>query len=139
MRGTSIGFPCFRQHFPFPFSSLPHFLFRPHITLPPQISSWTRKKHTPSTAPPTAPAIERRHSRNLAWAARSCEKEFVRCSSSSSSCFFTWFSCWAEREARSTVSVSLVHIQKRKRTGYSAGIWRTFWRVVVGNGRGETK
>jgi hypothetical protein len=27
----------------------------------------------------------------------------VRCSSSSSSCFFTWLSCWVERAARSTV------------------------------------
>lgn len=27
----------------------------------------------------------------------------MRCSSSSSSCFFTWESCWVEREARSIV------------------------------------
>lgn len=46
--------------------------------------------------------IDRRHSRNLAWAARNCAKEFVRCSSSSSSCFLTWLSCCAERLARST-------------------------------------
>ena len=27
----------------------------------------------------------------------------MRCSSSSSSCFLTWFNCWAERDARSTL------------------------------------
>lgn len=41
------------------------------------------------------------HSLNLAWAARSFWKEAVRCSSSSSSCFFTAVRFWAVREERS--------------------------------------
>jgi hypothetical protein len=57
----------------------------------------------PWTSVETPVAILRRHSLNFACAARSCWKEFVRCSSSSSSCFFTWLSCWVERDARSTV------------------------------------
>ena len=56
----------------------------------------------PSIFGVTPLAIERRHSRNLACAARSWVKEFVRCSSSSSSCFFTWLSCAVVMVARST-------------------------------------
>jgi hypothetical protein len=46
--------------------------------------------------------IDRKHSRNLACAARNWAKEFDRCSSSSSSCFFTWLSCCVDKLARST-------------------------------------
>lgn len=47
----------------------------------------------------------RRQSRNLPWAPWSCWKEFVRCSSSSSSCFLTWESCSGERVSRLTARV----------------------------------
>lgn len=44
----------------------------------------------------------RRHSLNLFWAPWSWPKEFVRCSSSSSSCFLTCASCWGSRVSRLT-------------------------------------
>ena len=59
--------------------------------------------NVPTVASDTPALIDFKHSRNLACAARSFWKEEVRCSSSSSNCFFTWLSCCALREARSTV------------------------------------
>lgn len=44
-----------------------------------------------------------RQSLNFAWARERDWKEVVRCSSSESSCFFSWLSCWTERAARSMV------------------------------------
>ena len=56
----------------------------------------------------------RRHSLNLFCAPWSCAKDEVRCSSSSSSCFFTWVSCCGSRVSRLTVGafVSLEILRK---------------------------
>lgn len=71
----------------------------------------------------TPVAILRRHSRNFACAARSCWKEFVRCSSSSSSCFFTCDSCWVERDARSTVRCLLAGGRQEQGQGAEVLVW----------------
>lgn len=60
----------------------------------------------------TPSLMDMTHSRNLACAARSLEKDVVRCSSSSSSCFFTELSCCTDSVARSTVKGLSINLRK---------------------------
>ena len=136
-------------------------LLHPHIPSPPlfrlrifhllPICHYPGAENTPSIFPVTPASILRKHSRNLACAARSWLKDDVRCSSSSSSCFFTLLSCCADREARSTGRVSWAFLElgsgerederrwdKRKvgnwrgegREAYFAGLFGTSWTFV---------
>ena len=61
--------------------------------------------HIPEMYNKTPSWVDLIHSRNLVCAARSLEKEVLRCSSSSLSCLFTELSCCIDSVARSTANI----------------------------------